>query len=130
MGSQGSSSRPFVTNPSARTIVIGVLAALATVALGAVGGASVPELRAISSRLDGGLSTVRIEATEPVAYVTSQPDPRTVLVDLRNVRAGAMRPVSSPGSSSRDSNMPRRRSTRPPLAKRIPEPAISCSRDV
>jgi type IV pilus assembly protein PilQ len=90
MGSQGSSSRPFVTNPSARTIVIGVLAALATVALGAVGGASVPELRAISSRLDGGLSTVRIEATEPVAYVTSQPDPRTVLVDLRNVRAGAI----------------------------------------
>jgi type IV pilus assembly protein PilQ len=45
-----------------------------------------PVVRAISSRLDGGLSTVLIEATEPVAYLTSQPDPLTVFVDLRNAR--------------------------------------------
>jgi type IV pilus assembly protein PilQ len=44
-----------------------------------------PEVRAISGRLDGGLSTVLIESTEPVAYLTSQPDPLTVFVDLRNV---------------------------------------------
>ncbi|MEP7118011.1 MAG: secretin N-terminal domain-containing protein, partial [Acidobacteriota bacterium] len=46
-----------------------------------------PHLRAVSARDDGGVSAVVIEATEPVAYVTSQPDPLTVLVDLRNVRA-------------------------------------------
>ena len=52
----------------------------------AISGAELPMLRGISSRLDGRVSTVIIESTEPVAYVTSQPDPLTVLVDLRNVR--------------------------------------------
>ena len=51
-------------------------------------GADSPALRSISSRLDGATSTVLIEASEPVAYLTSQPDPLTVLVDLRNVQAG------------------------------------------
>jgi type IV pilus secretin PilQ/predicted competence protein len=46
-------------------------------------------LTGISSRVAGGFSTVRIEATDPVAYVTSHPDDLTVLVDLRNVRAAA-----------------------------------------
>ena len=55
-------------------------------------GATRAELRAISSRLEGVHSTVLIESSEPVAYVTSQPDPLTVLVDLRNVRAGQMPP--------------------------------------
>ncbi|MDP2055996.1 MAG: type IV pilus secretin PilQ, partial [Acidobacteriota bacterium] len=35
-------------------------------------------------------STVLIEASEPVAYLTSQPDPLTVLVDLRNTTAGSL----------------------------------------
>lgn len=52
------------------------------------GAAANAELRAISSKVDGRTSTVMIEATEPVAYVTSQPDPLTVVVDLRNVLAG------------------------------------------
>ena len=56
----------------------------------AMGGAESPALRSISSRLDGAVSTVLIEATEPVAYLTSQPDPLTVLVDLRNVAAGSL----------------------------------------
>ena len=50
------------------------------------------ELRAISTRLEGARSQVLIEASEPVAFVTSQPDPLTVLVDLRNVKAGMMPP--------------------------------------
>jgi type IV pilus secretin PilQ/predicted competence protein len=54
------------------------------------------ELRAISTRLDGARSQVLIEASEPVAYVTSQPDPLTVLVDLRNVKAGVMPPGLGP----------------------------------
>jgi len=53
-------------------------------------GADTPALRSISSRLDGTVSTVLIEASEPVAYLTSQPDPLTVLVDLRNVSAAGL----------------------------------------
>jgi type IV pilus assembly protein PilQ len=44
----------------------------------------------VSSRLDGAVSSIVIEASEPVAYVTSQPDPLTVLVDLRNVMAAGV----------------------------------------
>ncbi len=54
------------------------------------------ELRAISTRLDGARSQILIESSEPVAYVTSQPDPLTVLVDLRNVKAGVMPPGLGP----------------------------------
>ena len=54
------------------------------------GTADTPALRSISTRLDGTISTVLIEASEPVAYLTSQPDPLTVLVDLRNVNAGGL----------------------------------------
>ena len=57
----------------------------------AMGGAETPALKSISSRLDGALSTVLIEASEPVAYLTSRPDPLTVFVDLRNVSAATMR---------------------------------------
>jgi type IV pilus assembly protein PilQ len=62
----------------------------------ALGGTETPALKSISSRLDGGVSTVLIEASEPVAYLTSQPDPLTVLVDLRNVNANGLdgRPVA------------------------------------
>ena len=56
-----------------------------------LGGAETPALKSISSRLDGAVSTVLIEASEPVAYLTSQPDPLTVLVDLRNVNAAGAR---------------------------------------
>jgi type IV pilus secretin PilQ/predicted competence protein len=50
------------------------------------------ELRAISTRLDGPRSQILIESTEPVGYVISQPDPLTLLVDLRNVKAGILPP--------------------------------------
>ena len=77
-------------------LVAPMVAALAvSVTAGGSGGTETPALRSISSRLDGALSTVLIEASEPVAYLTSQPDPLTVLVDLRNVAAGsvAMKPI-------------------------------------
>jgi type IV pilus secretin PilQ/predicted competence protein len=59
-------------------------------------GAARAELRAISARLEGARSQVLIESSEPVAYVTSQPDPLTVIVDLRNVKAGVMPPGLGP----------------------------------
>ena len=83
-----------------------------------------PAVRAISSRMDGALSTVLIESTEPVAYLTSQPDPLTVFVDLRNARSegfaggsvGAMQPpVSGVQLESRDRP---RRGARGPGARR------------
>jgi type IV pilus secretin PilQ/predicted competence protein len=49
-----------------------------------------PSVRAVTGRADGALSTVLIEASEPVAYLTSQPDPLTVFVDLRNARTEGM----------------------------------------
>jgi type IV pilus assembly protein PilQ len=39
----------------------------------------------ISSQASGATAAVLIEATEPVAYAVSRPDPLTLLVDLRNV---------------------------------------------
>ena len=75
-------------------LVTPIVAALAMTVMAsrpaAVGGAETPALKSISSRLDGAVSTVLIEASEPVAYLTSQPDPLTVLVDLRNVNAAAL----------------------------------------
>lgn len=79
-----------------RLVLAAPLAAALAVTLTASGpvpsgpGAGTPALRSISSRLDGAVSTVLIEASEPVAYLTSQPDPLTVLVDLRNTTAGSL----------------------------------------
>jgi type IV pilus assembly protein PilQ len=81
-------------------LVIGFAAAVAATLTADVDRAAAPksesvlraELRAISTRFEGPHSTVLIESSEPVAYVTSQPDPLTVLVDLRNVKAGMLPP--------------------------------------
>jgi type IV pilus assembly protein PilQ len=73
-------------------IIIGGAVVASVTASG--GGASAPaaraELTAIASKINARTSTVMIESSEPVAYVTSQPDPLTVLVDLRNVSAGVL----------------------------------------
>lgn len=74
---------PLVTVVACVTALAGHVAAAGA----AAGTATVPALRAVSTRDDGTVRTVVIEASEPVAYVTSQPDPLTVLVDLRNVSA-------------------------------------------
>ena len=71
-------------------MVAALAVSLTAGAPGYIADTETPALRSISSRLDGALSTVLIEASEPVAYLTSQPDPLTVLVDLRNVAAGSL----------------------------------------
>jgi type IV pilus assembly protein PilQ len=60
-------------------------------------------LTAISSTADGSRSSLLIEASEPVAYQTSQPDPSTLVVELRNVIAGdyANGFTAAPGSAIR-----------------------------
>ena len=42
-------------------------------------------LKTITSRLSARGASLVIEATEPVPYVATQPDPLTLLLDLRNV---------------------------------------------
>jgi type IV pilus assembly protein PilQ len=42
-------------------------------------------LRTVASRLDARIGTIAIEASAPVAYVASQPDARTFVVELRDV---------------------------------------------
>ena len=44
-------------------------------------------LKTISSRVHAKGSSLVIEATDPVSYVATQPDPLTVMLDLRNVAA-------------------------------------------
>jgi len=65
------------------------LVALACAALAGSAGVRATEAPArlleVRPRLDAGRTAVLIEASEPVAYATSQPDPLTVLVDLRHV---------------------------------------------
>ena len=70
----------------ALTVVLAVGAAASVVA-GASGAASGPRLNGISARANARSTSVLIEASEPVAYSTSRPDPLTILVDLRNVTA-------------------------------------------
>jgi type IV pilus assembly protein PilQ len=45
-------------------------------------------LKAISARVTSKGASLVIEASEPVAYTMSRPDPLTVLLDFRNVAAG------------------------------------------
>src|SRR5438067_290919 len=61
--------------------------ALAAVAGGLVLTAAPAPVRlvGVSAQATGRAAAVMIEATEPVAYAVSRPDPLTVLVDLRNV---------------------------------------------
>ncbi|HSP91093.1 MAG TPA: type IV pilus secretin PilQ [Vicinamibacterales bacterium] len=55
-------------------------------------------LTGVSMKTEGPGTTVVIETTEPVAYVAAQPDPLTLLVDLRNVAPGDVRPDAPSGA--------------------------------
>ena len=66
---------------------LGIAMALAvSVSLVANGvGVSTAVLKTIGSRVDGRTGVITIEATDPVPYVASQPDPLTFVVELRDV---------------------------------------------
>ena len=86
-------------------LLLGGLAALVTaLTVAAVAGSSGTAVNAdtgarltsVSARSGGDVTSVLIEASEPTAYVTTRPDPLTVLVDLRHVRtAGAVNRAES-----------------------------------
>ena len=58
-------------------------------------------LTGVSTKTEGPGTTVVIATTEPVAYVAAQPDPLTLLVDLRNVAPGEVRPGPPAGAIAR-----------------------------
>jgi len=60
-------------------------------AAGRSGAANGARLESITGRLDRHTAAVLIQTSEPVPYVTTEPDPLTVLVDLRNVSGAGVR---------------------------------------
>jgi type IV pilus assembly protein PilQ len=50
-------------------------------------GAEVTRLKTISSKISSKGASLIIEATDPVAYIATRPDPLTVVVDVRNAVA-------------------------------------------
>jgi hypothetical protein len=46
-----------------------------------------PQLKGLSASAGRRITTVTIETTDPVAYLTQRPDPKTLVVDLRDVDA-------------------------------------------
>src|SRR5262245_60147814 len=71
------------------SILIGLCMALAFGVLAPLGAsrarADVATLKKIASRVDPTMGVVTIEASDPVPYVASQPDPRILVLELRDV---------------------------------------------
>ncbi len=89
-----------MTRPG-RVLVLFLVVACASLSGRALMQPATPEvrLRTVTALADGAWLGVLITTSEPVAYVSSQPDPVTILVDLRGVNAaGAVNRVS-PGRS-------------------------------
>jgi type IV pilus assembly protein PilQ len=63
-------------------------------------GAASVRLTAISSRVHPAGASLVIEATEPVPYLTSRPDPLTVTLDFRNVDAAGLANSVAPREGS------------------------------
>ena len=70
---------------------------------GATPSAAAPQLKGLSASAGRRITTVTIETSDPVAYLTSRPDPMTLLVDLRDVDATrcAQRAARAPRASWR-----------------------------
>ena len=93
--------------PNKRLLVKGGLALLLAAGLCAAGltpvgafgpapdgpAAASPQLKRISADAGRRITTVTIETSDPVAYLTNRPDPTTLLVDLRDVDASRARAV-------------------------------------
>jgi len=49
-----------------------------------------PQLKSLSAKAGRRITTVTIETSDPVAYLTNRPDPMTLVVDLREVDAAKL----------------------------------------
>ena len=68
-------------------IVLGALAALVVIVPLAASSTDTAMLKRIASRVDDRSGVISIEASDPVPYIASQPDPRTFVVEMRDVLA-------------------------------------------
>src|SRR5215470_2883937 len=57
--------------------------------------ANAVRLKAISSRVTSTGTSLVIEASEPVPYVATRPDPLTLYIDFRNVAVDGLRNVAA-----------------------------------
>ncbi|HZR24871.1 MAG TPA: type IV pilus secretin PilQ [Vicinamibacterales bacterium] len=75
------------TRGLASLFVVALAGALVAAAPGApaAGTTAVPRLKNISSRVNSKGASLVIEATDPVAYVATRPDPLTVVLEFRNL---------------------------------------------
>jgi type IV pilus assembly protein PilQ len=72
-------------------VVCAIVALSAKLPVGAAGaGVDSATLKKITSRLDARTGVLAIEASDPVPYVASQPDPMTFVIELRDVVAAAV----------------------------------------
>ena len=69
------------------SLVIGALLALIAIAHLGASSTDTAILKRIASRVDDRAGVISIEASDPVPYVASQPDPRTFVVEMRDVLA-------------------------------------------
>ena len=98
-------TQTFARVGGAIVLVVGGLWAAGLTPLAAFGpapataAASAPQLKALSAKAGRRITTIRIETSDPVGYLTSRPDPLTLLVDLRDVEnaAGASAALGAKG---------------------------------
>ncbi|HWF83489.1 MAG TPA: type IV pilus secretin PilQ [Vicinamibacterales bacterium] len=89
-----------MTRAVALFFAIGLAGTFANASGPGAGATTAARLTTITSHLHGKSASLVIEATEPVAYVATQPDPLTVLVEFRNVdAAGVASSVKAGGGS-------------------------------
>ncbi len=85
----------FVRLGSALLLVLAGLWAAQLAPVGAFGRApettatAAPQLKGLSAKAGRRITTVTIETSDPVAYLTNRPDPMTLVVDLREVDTAA-----------------------------------------
>jgi type IV pilus assembly protein PilQ len=98
-------TQTFARFGGAIVLVVGGLWAAGLTPLAAFGPApatataSAPQLKALSAKAGRRITTITIETSDPVGYLTSRPDPLTLLVDLRDVQnaAGASAALGAKG---------------------------------
>src|SRR5438477_10448821 len=80
-----------------RQTLLGLTGALVIAAAGvwAAGDTAAPQLRMLSATAGRRITTLTIETSDPVPYLTSRPDPTTLLVDLRQVDASRVSNLAS-----------------------------------
>jgi type IV pilus assembly protein PilQ len=83
----GRQRTPLLASGLAALVTALTVAAVAGSSLMKVNADAGARLTGVSARSGGEVTSVLIEASEPAAYVTTRPDPLTVLVDLRHVSA-------------------------------------------